>query len=353
MGCSPFERRGTMLLQGMNFLKYFDYRPRFVREACIRKISSKSSCRLCKDACQRRAIETIKGGIEIDHACKQCGQCVVVCPTNALLDNGLNFVSEGNKVYVLCGKCQQGQEANSKAVIYCLEKINLKVLLNLSARGITSIVTNMNACSDCKKQHNLMETVDRANRILTIADRETISIDEVEIENFHNSIEKIDKNKADKVIGRRDFLKEIMRESMEIVQDMAPPTVHVKRLQLQELLLIEWCRDQKQKIGVFDIKIQKSKCMECGACMKLCPKEVWEVREAKLIYRPYRCNGCKICEDICVAKAIYVSEEINKCKEEEYEKIEYACSSCEKRFFTYQDEKTICPKCISVKLFNR
>lgn len=307
-----------MFLQGLSILRYLDYRPQFNKKACIRKISRKSSCDLCKRACQRKAIKVVKGGIEIDNDCNQCGQCVVSCPTNAISDNNLNFASKNNKVYVICNKSVQNENIDNKIAVHCLKKINLKVLLNLYDRGITTIVTNIDACKNCQDNNYLKETIYKINDILTINGKKKMDVEIIEIEDFEKTIKEIKKDKSNKKVERRDFFKVMIKDSMEQVRDVVPPTIVVKKLKSIESILINWCHNDEEKISLFNINIQKDKCLECEACMKLCPKQVWTKKEEKLIYAPYKCNGCRICEDICVGKAIHIDERINKSKEKIY-----------------------------------
>ncbi len=342
-----------MFLQGLGILRYLDYRPQFNKEACIRKISRKSSCDSCKIACQRKAIKVVKGGIEIDDDCNQCGQCVVSCPTNAISDNNLSFASTNNKVYVICNKSVQNESVDSKITVHCLKKINLKVLFNLYDRGITTIVTNIDACENCQDNNYLKETINKMNHILDITERKKMNIEIIEIQDFDKIINEIKKDKSNKVVERRDFFKVMIKDSIEQVRAVAPPTIAVKKLKSIESILINWCHNEEEKIGLFNINIEKDKCMECEACMKLCPKQVWTKKEEKLIYAPYKCNGCRICEDVCVGKAIYIDESINKSKEKIYNKIEYTCDNCTNTFFTYLKDKSICSKCAGDRIFKK
>lgn len=340
-----------MFLQGLNLLRILDYRPKFIKENCIRKISSRSSCNLCESACQSKAIKTVKKGIQIENDCNQCGQCIVSCPTNALSHNDFNFVNKDNKVYVVCSKSLGYETFDNKMVIYCLKKLNLKVLLNLADKNITTIVTNMDFCNNCKEEHNLEQIINEVNYILTLSNKEKINIEKIDIEHFNDNIQQIQKAKANRVVQRRDFFKEIFKDSMEVVKDIAPPTILVKSLKPSEEILENWFNNKEQKVSLFNINIEKSKCIECGACIKLCPNSVWSEEEEKLIFSSYECNGCKICEDICVSEAIHIEKKITKTKQRIYYINEYKCDNCEKTFYSYIKGRNICPDCTRDEVF--
>ena len=62
-------------------------------------------------------------------------------------------------------------------------------------------------------------------------------------------------------------------------------------------------------ICLFDPKIDKSKCIGCGACVNVCPVKVYELKNGKAHPSfPEKCIGCKACESVCPVKAIKVEE---------------------------------------------
>ncbi len=342
-----------MILQSVNLLKYLDYRPKFIEEVCVRNISSKSSCNLCQMACPNKAIKVIRGGIEIKNNCKQCGLCVLACPQNALVDNGSDFLRHEDKIYVICDKNLQVNRIDKRALVFCLKKLKLKLLLNLSNRGINTIVTNMDKCGSCEEDNCFAREVMIANKILDKSNREKIIIESVDFDTFQDEVKKIEKKENNKVVDRRDFFKSLMKESVGAIRDLAPPTLCVKSLQTQEDILIDWAKNKEVKLGIFNIKIQADKCIECRACIKLCPKGVWDEKRDELIVKVYKCSGCRLCQDICVGGAIEIERQITEHYDLIRQKTQKECNRCGELFATYQENKTNCPKCISKGLFNK
>jgi Fe-S-cluster-containing hydrogenase component 2 len=57
------------------------------------------------------------------------------------------------------------------------------------------------------------------------------------------------------------------------------------------------------------IKIDKKKCLRCGACVSACPFLALELTEHGVIYNKDRCRSCKICVSICPVGAIKYEED--------------------------------------------
>lgn len=65
--------------------------------------------------------------------------------------------------------------------------------------------------------------------------------------------------------------------------------------------------------------IQYENCIECGACIEKCCKDVYEKNETKPnVIHPENCvEGCKGCQDVCPEEAVeFVGDtgEVSPCK---------------------------------------
>jgi electron transfer flavoprotein alpha subunit len=56
-------------------------------------------------------------------------------------------------------------------------------------------------------------------------------------------------------------------------------------------------------------KLDKNKCMECGACVSVCPFSALELGRDGLEYYVDKCTLCGICERVCPVSAITVKKE--------------------------------------------
>ena len=52
-------------------------------------------------------------------------------------------------------------------------------------------------------------------------------------------------------------------------------------------------------------KVDKKKCIGCGACVSVCPQNVFEMKDAKsVVVKPENCVGCMACVENCPVSAI-------------------------------------------------
>ena len=54
--------------------------------------------------------------------------------------------------------------------------------------------------------------------------------------------------------------------------------------------------------------IDTEKCTGCGACVDVCPMEVFEIKDGKSIIAKDECIGCRACEAQCPVDAIKIED---------------------------------------------
>lgn len=52
------------------------------------------------------------------------------------------------------------------------------------------------------------------------------------------------------------------------------------------------------------LKINKTKCAGCGACVQVCPKNAISIKNNKAVIDQNKCNKCNKCKEICPLDAI-------------------------------------------------
>ena len=52
------------------------------------------------------------------------------------------------------------------------------------------------------------------------------------------------------------------------------------------------------------IKVNKEKCIGCGACIAVCPHDAISLKDGKAVIDQKKCNKCFDCIEICPVKAI-------------------------------------------------
>ncbi len=55
-------------------------------------------------------------------------------------------------------------------------------------------------------------------------------------------------------------------------------------------------------------KIDRDKCLRCGACVSVCPELALELKEDGIVIDSRKCTLCGICGKVCPAKAIEVKK---------------------------------------------
>ncbi|MDO8647377.1 MAG: 4Fe-4S binding protein [Candidatus Diapherotrites archaeon] len=63
------------------------------------------------------------------------------------------------------------------------------------------------------------------------------------------------------------------------------------------------------------VKIDRTKCCYCGACVSICPVNCMELKETRLTVDNNTCINCQACVRMCPVGAIALQKEL-KAKEE-------------------------------------
>ncbi len=341
------------MLSSIKILRYLDYRPRYDIDKCVKSKSTKSSCEKCYQACPYDAIDLYKKGIEITDKCNFCGICAAHCPTNAISDGGRRFCRNKSEIYLACSEQINEDIENKNILVHCLNFFTSKIFLNLYIRGIRTLYINRDKCQGCSYSQNIEKELKFANEILKALNKPLMKIEEIEIEKIYEGLEISETTKSETLVDRRNFFKEIAKEVFNIGYDIAPPIMKEEAWDELVDIIKKLEREETKGVSLFDVKIDYSKCIECKACIKLCPQKIWKEEDDSLKTEIYNCNGCGLCQDICPTKAISIDKKVHISKMKIEEKKEKICDLCEKEFSTKYEKKTICSKCISKNVFNR
>ena len=335
---------GLDMLRIMNNL---DYRPKYERDKCIKNSSPKASCDICHQVCSQDAITIGKKRIGISDSCDFCNECVAHCPTNALVDSGRKFLGNQEEIYLLCHKQSLEDDINSNIKVECLNFLSTKILLNIYSAGYREIHTKLDKCQDCERKSKLDEELARANRILEALDLKPIRVMDVEVEELMEKAQEASRVKKDTKVDRRNFFKYLAKDAVGKTYELAPPALRVQHWRSTTQILTRWQANSEKKLSLYSIDIDQERCIQCKACTKMCPQEVWQEDGEDLQFRPHLCNQCNLCKDICPTNAIEVEEHIRLTDEEtSLHNTEKECADCGKEFKTALVESDHCPSCI-------
>ena len=335
----------------LNIINYLDYRPKYDNEKCVKSISPKASCTICKDICNNNSININRRSISIEESCNFCNECISHCPTNALVDSGKKYIGRGNKIYILCGEHKIDEDIDYNLKLACLNFMNTKILLNIYRAGYREIHTNIDKCDDCNKGTNLDRELIKTNEILSKLNKPLMSIENEDLESIINSVRDIRRSRSHTEVDRRGFFKQLAKEFYSKAYEIAPPASREQFWDSTVDILKEWQEDKVDKLSVFDVIVDNKKCIQCNACIKLCPQKVWEIKEDCIEQRLDLCNGCQLCKDICPSKAIEIREDIQLISRQTFKKAIKSCIKCGKEYAGYKEEIDTCPSCIGKEVF--
>ena len=341
------------IMDVVGIISNLDYRPNYVRAKCIRSVSPKVSCSICEEVCSKKAVVINKKEITINESCNFCNECVSYCPTNALVDTGRKFAGADKKIYLLCHKHKLGpdEEVNNLR-IECLNFLSTKILLNIYNKGFREIHTNFKECDSCQRSHGLQTELDRTNKILGNLNLPLMSVYDDDVENLIEYVKEAGNKKKDTKVDRRSFFKYMAKDIFGKTYEIAPPAMRVQFWHSTGQILQKWQHNNENKLSVYKVVIDKDRCIQCKACVKMCPDNVWEENNGDIIFRQYLCTGCNLCRDICPAEAIDVAEDIKLINETILSNTKKECTSCKKEFISSVTEADICPSCIWKRIRN-
>lgn len=333
------------IMDVVGIINNLDYRPKHVWTKCIRSVSPKASCSICEEVCKKKSVTINKKGIAIKESCNFCNECVSHCPTNALVDTGRKFAGTDKKIYLICHKHKLSEEINNDSRIECLNFLSTKILLNIYNKGFREIHTNFKECENCQRSHKLQEELGRTNKILKSLNLPLMSVYDVDVENLVENVKEAGKIKKDTKVDRRSFFKHMAKDIFGKTYEIAPPAMRVQFWRSTGQILEKWQQKSKNKLSVYKVEIDKDRCIQCKACMKMCPNNVWEENNDDIIFRQHLCTGCNLCKDICPTKAINIAENIEIIYETTLSNTKKECISCKKEFVASIIDADLCPSC--------
>lgn len=273
---------------------------------CLRKTSPFSSCTTCIDICPEQAIKGEKGSLTIDHnQCNGCGRCITLCPVQALM-----------------GESPRRKTLNGILIFDDGPLPTINELFYLYKRGIRSVYVR----TEGKGLTELKRVIEEVNSQLVKMGKEPISI-----------TSELVLTTPERKVSRRDFFTNVSTSSKKLALSTAAPA--------------KWRFNQEQfKVaGMFEgwslysVDINSS-CTLCETCFKLCPSNVFTLKDGQLAINSENCSGCMLCVDVCLDKGIQINQAVKEARPIHMNVEHYICKSCNSRFASWKREET-CPIC--------
>ena len=69
-------------------------------------------------------------------------------------------------------------------------------------------------------------------------------------------------------------------------------------------LRCQWCANPESQLAGAQITYDEKKCVHCGKCVRVCPKEALTMEQGRIRVRFQRCDGCLTCTRECPGRAL-------------------------------------------------
>lgn len=271
-----------------------------VTTKCLRVRNRKSTCNYCVENCEQYAIE-IKDVILIDtNKCTLCGECMIACPLSAIQGIASNrYFEKGSLVF---------DESYTPS---------LKEMLIYKKRGMTSIQAAY------QLNHEWEAVLANANGRLQLLNESPIVV-----------VGKV----RDEVLSRRAFFGSFQKEGKHLAKRMAPAAW---KMEQDDWKITKYFPD----FQFYSVKMGKNHCTLCQACFSLCPEDVFQIKDNKLVIENGKCVNCTSCTDVCSENAIEINPDIKR-KKEQFEPVHSnTCKDCGHSFYTFGKETEKCHVC--------
>lgn len=314
---------------------------------CLRNEYFFNECDLCFSRCSYEAISLQKEKIKlIEDKCTSCGDCIGVCPTQALSIE--NFDVEN---FVL--------DFISKDKNLIIEKIDLPSFGMLDIHHLITILL--------RKKENIVLEYDENSRNINYIEEEIRKTNNfIKTLNFNFTILiQVHKDKVENKL-RRNLFKSILSSKKELAKESKISSkINEKNTKIPAklVLLKNSLKLISEKTDLEKVYLEKSSfitnktinyesCTNCLDCITFCPTDSLFQNSEKdsIFFQTGKCIECRICNDICKENAIFENENINLFdftfdRAEELVKFQYeTCTECNS-VFIYKSGDIICPQC--------
>jgi Pyruvate/2-oxoacid:ferredoxin oxidoreductase delta subunit len=293
--------------------------PDVIAERCVHSLIEKASCRACADSCPENAWVIDDDLLGIDSSrCDGCGLCVAACPQSAVQSKLAPVVpspGEEGGAFAYCVHASVPVDCGGR--IPCLHGIGMTVLLDLTAKGITRLVTSSGDCDRCPRgrDRRLEQRIDALAAVLQDRDAKSLRYQPMDGDSYRAALERAHKGPGRPRLNRRAFFSAMARVPVTRVEAALTQT------SAQAPSPSDRLPPRRDGRTLHAPQLHGAVCRACDACVKLCPQGALRfeaARENRGVDGPTgsslpgpwyrldadRCTGCGVCVDVCDADAI-------------------------------------------------
>ena len=353
-----------------------------IPELCPTVRSPKSKCRRCVEFCPAGSI-SIENNISIDDKCIECGCCISACP-NGVFDsetkNDFSIISiaedflKNNPERVVRFTCEKGIEENVDLIsLKCVGRLTENILIHLVLKRSGRIEIKVPDCKGCSIEKGKALFHEIRQLAIFIIHSLGLEGDSIQVLGEFSEFKKGEgKVKREENLNRRKFFERIKSKVMlETTNTLANlyksenkeeiPGAQTRKFQNHKRPhLVSLLKDSNQEEKVlspdtfipFATAFIRENCMGCNVCDVLCPtgaiSRISDEAFIKIYFNEQRCTNCRLCQDVCLVKAIGVQPRLSMKKLTEDKMVELVrlkkrvCHRCKGEFVGTEN---ICPLC--------
>jgi formate hydrogenlyase subunit 6/NADH:ubiquinone oxidoreductase subunit I len=317
---------------------------RVIHHMCQPWLYKKSECRLCVDACPVAQCIQFVDKIQVDNEkCISCGICTTICPTSALVFEGLSDGELFDRLKTsqvegsLLFGCTLGQNETDRSMtarsgtlpsgkvtpinLPCLAILKEAHLAALILSGIEEVYLDLSLCSGCTLTQGRntidMKIMDETSSAEKTKKGRRVKVKEIvpgpeysRREMFFFLKQKAGEKAKERVFGRNNNGTETVIEEQGMPERRM---VLVDALKDESIGLDPTARLIEGTFPAHNAGILET-CTMCGKCEAFCPtgafKSVEGDGEVTIEFRMNYCMGCYQCKELCPEGAIYYEEEM-------------------------------------------
>lgn len=278
-------------MNGLTFAPAMD-----VTQACVRRRFRHASCRACAEACPAQAFSFTDAGVSVDESrCIECGDCLFVCPGEAItgISPRKRFVWRDTLVGPFT---ERAPGVNELLLWHAQHHVRF---ISIEAEQYPEWLLALARLNLALRR--------RGDAAWTF---KLIPVNEVNI-------------------SRRALM-------------------HVPREDVKSCSVSAGLRELRRAYSTFsesDIALDVGKCVLCGACWRSCTENAIRFENATLTVDTGRCTGCGGCEAVCHPGAISVTQADGPAKSINTGAYEAVCMTCRRPFWSLSPDEKQCPLC--------